>query len=92
MEFKFGRKGYIPKRHLKPRNPVVNPYVQLYKNCRVHLVRRSGTYKVIGYTADFATITCKTWVNQYNSGNRTRTIQVIHRSDIKCLHGHDKFS
>jgi len=91
FEFKFGKR-YLSKRFLSPPpiNPPPPPRVPLYLGCRIHLKSRNGTYEVIFFNDDYARITCKTWVTQRQQGQRTNNHQLIHRSDVKCLHGHDK--
>lgn len=82
FEFKFGGRKYIPK--------VIDTNVPIYIGCSVHLNSRKGTYVVVFYNDSYARITCNTWAVQKERGQRRSSNQMIHRSDIKCLHGYDK--
>ena len=92
FEFKFGGRSYIPKEWRQVRPKTLNNYVPINEGNRVHLNSRNGTYVVTFYNDTYARITCNTWVAQKERGQRVSSFQMIHRSDIKCLHGHDKFS
>jgi len=91
FEFKFGRRNYIPIYLLNPPPIVISTNVRLYNGCRVHLNSRNGTYVVDSYTEHTVTITCKKWIDEFYRNQRPFSRLVLHRSDIKCLHGHDKF-
>jgi len=92
FEFKFGRRSYISKHILNPTPPIVNnTIVRIYAECRVHLKTRNGTYRVVQYDNRYAKITCNVWDREFTAGQRDSRYSLIPRSDIKCLHGHDKF-
>lgn len=91
FEFKFGGRKYIPKEWLEVKPKVINTNIPIYIGSRVHLNSRNGTYVVTFYNETYARITCNTWTVQKARGLRDASHQMILRSDIKCLHGHDNF-
>lgn len=90
FDFKFGR-FYFSKRILNPPPRVISTNVPLYIGCRVHLNRRNGTYTVRYYDQTHVTITCQAWKDRYERGEKSYFHEMIKRTEIKCLHGHDKF-
>ena len=91
FEFKFGRRGYIPIYLLNPPPRVISTNIPLFIGCRVHLHSRNGTYIVHYYNERHVNITCQTWKSKKERGQRAYDHEIVSRSDIKCLHGHDKF-
>lgn len=86
IDFKFGR-FYFSKRILNPPPIIVSTNVPLYRDCRVHLNSRNGTYIVTSYNENIAIITCQVWKNEYSRGDRDHSTKSIPRSDVKCLYG-----